>query len=465
METKAKRKSIFGSDVDMLNGKLPSSIIVYIIPLVLTSMLQMLYNAADKIVVSNFSGTEAIAAVGASSPIVGLLVGALIGMSTGVNIILSRYVGAGDKENSNKTVTTAFYFALFFGLIMTAVAQLVTVPLLALTDCPLTIRDKSESYLRIFFSGIPATLIYNFMSSVLRIKGDSRRPFIYLATSGIVNIVLNVVLVVLTPMDVEGVAIATVVSQYLSVIMLLVRLTRLEDEDCRLDFRKIREYDFKIMGKIVRYGLPAAISSATFAVANLQIQSAINWHGDAAIAGNTAAADIESLFLFSVTNPIGIAAATFIGQNIGANNRERVNKLIKYFYVLAFLIVGTFGATICLLWRPMLMIYLSDAGEFAMEFARTGLLIRMGTGFLYALLQVTNGILQAYGYTNYQMVNSLIFTVGVRVFWMSLIYPLSKTAVMIYICYPISWACVFIGGLVMALRIIKKYKNGVEFKL
>ena len=461
---KSERRGLFGKNVDMLSGKLPLSIIVYVIPIILSHMLQTMYNAADKIVLSNFSGEAAIAAVGASSPVIGLIVNALIVMATGVNILVSRYIGANDEVNTKSTVTTAFYFSFMISAVVVVMSHFLAEPILLATNCPETIIDKAVTYIRLYGLGIPATMLYNFLMPVLRANGDSKRPLMFLAVSGATNVVLNIILVLVTPLDVEAVAIATVISQYISVALLITRLRKLPGAS-RLRPRAIDEFSGKLVGKIIRYGLPAAISSAAYSLGNLQIQSAINEFGDYAIAANTAAHDIEAIFLFSITSSLSVTAATFIGRNLGAKKRERVFDVIKWMYIVGFVMVATFGVIICIFAEPILSLYIPDTTSMAMEFAKTSNYIRMGLGFIFSFVQVSVGILNAYGYTTYGMVNSLLFTVGLRVLWIRCIYPMSKTAAMIYFCYPVSWLLTLIGALTMVIMILVRYKRGVEFKL
>ena len=272
----------------------------------------------------------------------------------------------------------------------------------------------------------------------------------------------NLLLVVAFNMDVAGVAIATVASQYLSAVLLFIRLVRFRDENHLNPF--LINVDWVNLGKVVRYGMPSAISSASFSFSNIIIQSAINFYGDAAMAGNTAGNNIESFFLFSITTPLCQTAAAFIGQNIGAGNRERSVKIAKQLYVIGSAVIAVFGIVGLIFDREVLSLFV-PGNEAAIDFGVIGMDFKLLFCVVYTLLQISNGIMQAFGYTMYQMINSLLGIVGIRLVWMLLVYPLNQTPFMLYLCYPITWTVTMLGSLPVAIILLHKFKKGKDFKL
>lgn len=445
----------------MLEGNLYKSILSFVFPLIMAGVLQQLYNAADIAIVGQFAGREAVAAVGATTPTISLLVVVSTNIATGFNILLARAIGAKDDERIKNSVSTAFLFSIGLSLFVTVAGILLSKPLLRLTDCPENIFEDAATYMRIYMLGVPASMFYNFMSSVLRISGDSRRPFVYLATSGIANVVLNVVFVLVFGLPVVGVAVATVVAQYFSAIMLLVRLVRLEDAT-RLDFRSLK-FDPDSLGKIVRYGIPSAISNATFSASNLMIQSAINAFGDVGISANTASSSIES-FVFTITGTFVVAVSAFVGQNLGAGNRKRVSDIMRVSYAICAVMTLLISALGIIFGKGLLSLYLPNDAA-AVDFGYVRLCYIMGAMILNALSSVTVGAMQAFGYTTVQMLSNIIGVCGFRFVWMLLFYPLAPTPEMLYICYPVSWGLTLAFNAVFTFVVLRRYRRGVDFRL
>ena len=453
--------SLLSKNVNLTEGPILSSMIVYAIPLVLSNILNTLYNAADVMVVGNFAGKEAVAAVGATTTIIGLLVHVLPNIATGFNIILARAMGARDEAHIKRAISTAYVFSIVLGIIISALGMVFARSLLEITDCPQNIIDHSVLYMRIYMLGVPATVFYGFMSCILGISGDTKRPFYYLAISGLLNIVTNIVLVLTTGEPVISVAIATVSSMWLSAILLFIRLVRF-DGPCHLS-----PFNFHVnlptLLKIIKLGIPASISVASFSLTNLQIQSAINSFGDIGTAGNTASITIEN-FLFSVTNTAGTVLSAFIGQNIGAGNRERTLRIRRTGYAV-FMSAATVMSTLCLIFGRSLL-GLVIPGEYeAIDFGLMRLTCLASVSVIHAVITTNNGILQAFGYTNFQMIINLVGTCGLRFVWTMFIFPLSPTAFSLYICYPISYTFVMIMGLVMTVYLMRRYKQGESFSI
>lgn len=461
MKSKNGGIKLLHREVKMTEGPILPAVIRFAVPLILSSILQTLYNAADVMVVGNFAGKEAVAAVGATTSIIGLLINIFVSIASGFNIIMARVLGANDGVRIRRAISTSYTFSLILGVAVAIFGFLMAEPMLAVTGCPENVREGATLYMRIYMLSVPATMFYNFMSGVIRINGDSKRPFIYLAISGLVNIVLNVVLILATGEAVASVAVATVVATYVSAVMLFIRLVRMEPP-CKLYPTKLA-LNSQVLLKIIRFGVPAAISSATFALTNIQIQSAINSFGDVGISGNTASGSIEG-FIFAVTNTAVIVVSAFLGQNIGADKRDRVVKCLWYSYA-AYTVAAVVMSLVCFIFgRQLLGVVLPDEPE-AVEFALVRFKYICLATLIHGAITVTNGSLQAFGYTMYQMIVNLIGTCGFRFIWMAFIYPLSPTPDLLYMCYPISYAFVFIVGFAMNLYLVRKYKKGKTFEI
>ena len=460
MTTKTKG-GFLSRSVDMTEGPIFSSMIAFSIPLILSGILQTLYNAVDVMVVGNFASKEAVASVGATTIIINIFVVTITSVCNGSNIIFSRAIGAKDEHRIQRAMTTTYTFSLILGACITVLGILLARPMLMLTGCPDNIMEGAVTYIQIYMLAAPALVFYNFMSGVIKLSGDSKRPFYYLAISGLVNVVLNIVLVLLTGAAVVAVAVATVVAAWVSAVLTFVRLTRLVGA-CRFNPMKLGMHGETLL-KIIRLGVPSAISSATFSLTNLQIQSAINSFGDVGIAGNTASISIENL-LHVFTNISGGVVSAFMGQNIGAGNRERTLRVLKVGY-LSFTATAVITGSFCLLFgKPLLGLIIPGEVE-AIEFGYIRLAILSAVSGITAINSVTGGSLQSFGYTVFQMIVHLVGTCGFRFLWMAFIFPLSPTPLSLFICYPVSYAIVLILGLAVNSYLISKYKKGRNFAL
>ncbi len=453
--------SLLSKNVNMTEGPILSSMIVYALPLVLSNLLNTLYNAADVMVVGNFAGKEAVAAVGATTIIIGLLIHVLPNIATGFNIILARAMGARDEERIKRAISAAYVFSIVLGITIAALGMVFARSLLEITNCPQNIIDNSVLYMQIYMLGVPATVFYSFMSCILGVSGDTKRPFYYLAISGLLNIVLNIVLVLTTGEPVISVAVATVSSMWLSAILLFIRLVRI-DGPCHLSPFNFH-VNLPILLKIIKLGIPASISVASFSLTNLQIQSAINSFGDIGTAGNTASITIEN-FLFSVTNTAGTVLSAFIGQNIGAGNREQTLRIRRTGYAVFMSAAAVMSTLFLIFGRSLLGLVIPGEYE-AIDFGLVRLTCLASVSVIHAVIATNNGILQAFGYTNFQMIINLVGTCGLRFVWTMFIFPLSPTAFSLYICYPISYTFVMIMGLVMTVYLVRRYKQGKNFSL
>lgn len=443
----------------MTKGPMLKTAVRFCVPLIIGGLLQCFYNAADLIVVGRFASADALAAVGATSPITGMLINIFVSLSVGTSILLARAYGARDEEKTRRIISTSYAFSLILGLVIASAGQLLVTPLLVLSDCPGgVVIDGARLYLRIILIGTPAQLFYNFMCNVIRADGDSKRPLVYLALSGIVNVVLNLFLVIVLGMDVAGVAVATVVSQYLSASLLFIKLIRLEGAKRLMPLRS-----FTINGKqllrILRLGVPSSVSSSMYSIANFQIMSAINAFGSYATAGNAAAVNIESFFT-TMTGSLATAASALVGQNIGAGNRERVNSVITRFYLAFVPTLGLIGLLAPIFSEPLLALYLSSSETAAIEFAKVRFWCVSAFLFLNAFMNINSGTLQAFGYTTYAMLISIVGVCGFRTLWMLAVYPHFKTPLGLYSCFTVSWLIVCVVGTVTVTVLRKRYKSG-----
>ena len=445
----------------MTSGKILPELIKFSIPLILTGVLQQLYNTADILVAGNFGGKAALAAVGATTSLINILVNVFINIFIGTNILVARSVGAKDDDMLRKVVSTTYIVSLVMGVGVMVFGELLTVPLLKLTGCPDNVINGAETYMRIYLIGVPASVFMNFASSVIRNSGDSRTPFVYLSLSGLTNVVCNVFFVLITGNAVVSVAIATVVSMYLSAVLFFIYMVRM-DGPCKLypfkwDYRGV------ILLKTIRYGIPAVISSVSFSLTNVIIQPAINAYGDVGISASAAAASIEA-FMYAINNAFMAAVVAFVGQNIGAGNRERVGKVLKTSYLTAVSVMAVFTVVMIGFGREILWFYIPGETE-AIEFARLRLTVIMSAAVINGIMNVNAGALQAYGYTSLQMITNLIGVCVFRVIWMLVIYPLSVTPLMLWICYPISWVTTCAAMFIIVMVLTRKYVKGKDFKL
>ena len=447
--------------LDMLSGPLIPSFIRFALPLILTTVLQILYNAADVAAVGNLGSTEDVAAVGATTILVNIFVIFITTIPVGANIIAARAYGADDKDKIKKILSTSYVFSLILGVVFLILGEVLTVALLKLTNCPTEIIDKSALYMRIYFFGLPASALYNFFAAILRSSGDTKRPFKYLTISGAVNVALNVTLIILTGNAVVSVAVATIASQYLSATLILIHYIRQKDESRLYPFKL--SFDFETFGKIIRLGVPATMSSLCYSFANVLVQSEINNLGPICMSGNTAATTVEG-FLFAITGAGATTAAVFIGQNLGAGNKQRVFEILKKSRVF-WCSVAAATLIFCFTFGRFILGLIIPGEPEAIAFGMNRVYFICGSAVVHAAYNINNGVMQAFGYSTYQMIVNVIGICGFRVPWMLLIYPLNPTPQMLYVLYPISFALVLIVNSIFVASLMKRLKKGESFTL
>lgn len=426
----------------MLHGPLFSSIVLYTIPIILTSLLQLLFNAADLVVVGRFCGSVSVAAVGATSAITNLIVNLFIGLSVGCGVSVAH--GLGSRENSvvHRTVHTALPTALLSGVILTVIGIAFSETFLRLMGTPDTVLPLSAVYMKIYFAGITFNMVYNFCAAILRAAGDTKSPLFFLLFAGIVNVVLNILFVKSFRMNVAGVALATTVSQAISAILVVLALMRRTDA-CKLVLSKIRIYKPQFR-KILRIGLPAGIQSSLFAISNVLIQSSVNSFGDVFMSGNAASASIEG-FVYVSLNAFQQTSVNFIGQNAGAKQFGRISRILWICLGCVTVVGLSMGALVYSFGPALLSIYITDSQE-----AITYGMIRMGficlPYFLCGLMDVATGALRGMGASIVPMIICILGVCGFRIGWIYTIFqiPQFHTPQCLYFSYTVSWMVTFL---------------------
>ena len=442
-------------EINMCEGPLLSKIILFSVPLMLSSILQLLYNAADVIVVGRFAGSSALAAVSSTGSLINLIVNLFIGLSVGANVAAARFFGAKDDQGVHEVVHTSMLLSIIGGIFVGIVGFTFSRTFLEWMDSPPDVIDQAALYMKIYFCGMPAQMIYNFGSSILRAIGDTRRPLMFLTISGAVNVVLNLILVIFFHMGVAGVAIATIVSQLLSAIFVVTCLIRAKGSSFCLDIKKLRIYRSKLM-LIMQTGVPAGVQGSLFSVSNVLIQSSINSFGSTAMAGNGAAGNIEG-FVYVAMNAFHHAALTFTSQNLGARNFDRIKRVAIQCVLIVTVVGFAVGGGAMLAAEPLLSIYDSDPEVIAFGVLRMQIICL--TYFGCGIMDVMGGLMRGLGYSITPMIVSLIGACGFRIFWIYTFFAWNPTLSCLYTSYPISWgltAAAHAVCFVFALRAVKK---------
>ena len=426
-------------EVDMTNGPLLGKIILYSLPLMASGILQLLFNAADMIVAGRWAGSVALAAIGATSSLINLLLNIFIGLSIGANVTVAHFYGAGRLDEVSETVHTAVIIAFTGGVLMAFVGALLASPLLTLMGTPEDVLPHSVAYMRIYFIGMPVTLLYNFGSAILRAVGDTKRPLMYLSCAGIINVILNIIFVTRFNMGVSGVALATIISQAISAALILRCMARSEGA-YHLDFSKLKFSKDKAI-RIARIGIPAGIQGAVFSISNVLIQSSVNSFGSIAIAGNTAQANLEG-FVYNSMNSFYQTTLSFAGQNFGAEYYKRVYRVVNICFVLVFVVGLVMGGVALLFGHSLLGIYSSDPEVVAFGYRR--MKIFFTTYYLCGMQEVLVAGLRAAGYSIMPTVISLLGACGFRILWIYTIFRRFHTPEILYYSYPISWIIIMV---------------------
>lgn len=452
----SKVKSVKKYEMDMCSGSILKKMLLFSLPLMCSSILQLLFNAADIIVVGNFAGDNSLAAVGANTALINLMVNFFMGFSVGANVLVAGYYGAKREEDLSKTIHTAIMLSIYSGIILTAVGVLFARQLIIMMQTPEEVVELASVYLRIYFCGMTATMLYNFGSAILRAIGDTKRPLYYLMFSGIINVVLNLIFVIPLKMDVAGVALATVISQCISAF-LVIRCMIKEKGSIHLDVKKLGIDRDKFL-RILQIGLPASFQGIVFSLSNVVIQSSVNSFGKIAVAGNSAAANIEG-FVYVAMNAFHQSAISFTSQNIGAAKYERVNRIL-YTAEGCVIVVGLLlGNLASLFGRPLLGLYTSSTEVINSGLKRLNVIC--STYALCGMMDVIVGSLRGMGYSVVPMIVSLIGACGLRLVWIFTGFQMESfhSLTGLYITYPVSWFITFAAHSVCFIVIRKKLKK------
>lgn len=426
-------------EIDMCNGPLLAKILVFAIPLMLSGILQLLFNAADIVVVGRFAGNEALAAVGSTSSLINLLVNVFIGLSVGTNVLVARFYGAGQKKELSDMVHTAILTALISGTFLIFVGLFLAEPALRFMDTPKDCIDQAVLYIRIYFVGMPVMMLYNFGSAILRAVGDTKRPLYYLLVSGVINVVLNMIFVIVFHMGVAGVAIATVISQVISAFLVLRCLMHTESE-YQVNIKELRIVKDKLL-KMIQIGVPAGLQGALFSFSNVLIQSSVNSFGSVAMAGNTAASNIEG-FVYTAMNSLHQTAISFTGQNYGASKFKRIGKILLICQLCVIVVGLVMGNAVYLFSDVLLRLYSKDTEVIGYGVVRLGIIC--SAYCLCGMMDVMVGALRGMGYSVMPMLVSLTGACLFRVVWIYSIFRYYRTLECLYWSYPISWTLTFL---------------------
>ena len=440
--------------MDMIHGPLLSKLLMYALPLVLSGVLQLLFNAADIVVVGRFTGNHALAAVGSTGALINLLVNLFIGVSIGANVLVARFCGAGDEENAQDTVHTAMAVSLVGGVAMIFVGFFLAKPLLELMGTPVDVLEDAALYMRIYFAGMPAFMVYNFGAAILRAIGDTRRPLYFLTLAGVINVIFNLIFVIVFHMGVAGVALATIISQFISAVLVVLCLLHSEGM-CQIHKEKLKIHGEKLK-MMLQIGLPAGLQGCVFSISNVLIQSSINSFGAIAMAGNTAASNIEG-FVYTGMNAIYQTCLSFTSQNLGAKQIKRIKKILVNCLCIVAVIGLVLGQGAYRLGEVLLGIYSSD--QEVIQYGLLRLSMVCAPYFLCGLMDVMTGVMRGLGYSVLPMIVSLTGACAFRVIWIYTVFRMNHTLSALYISYPISWTLTFSVHLICFVIAYHKLKK------
>ena len=434
-------------EINMTEGPLLGKLVRFSLPLALSGVLQLLFNAADVVVVGRFAGNQALAAVGSTSALNNLIVNLFIGLSIGVNVLVARYYGAGQTRDLYEAVHTSILTAAISGVALIFLGMGLSRPLLQMMETPADVIDHSVLYMRIIFAGMPASMLYNFGAAVLRAVGDTQRPLYFLLTAGVINVALNLFFVIVLHMGVAGVATATVISQCVSAALVILCLVRSEGV-YRLDIKQLRIYKRKLK-EIARIGIPAGIQGSMFSISNVLIQSTINSFGSIAMAGSTAAGNIEG-FVWTAMDAFTQATQSFVGQNYGAKKIDRVNKVIWQCMVLVTVVGLVLGVGAYLAAKPLLGIYSSDPA--VIEYGKARMLAISVPYFTCGAMGIFVGGMRGLGSSLVPMINTVFSVCVLRVVWIYTVFAMWPQWEVLFISYPVTWVIAsLIGGICYAV--------------
>lgn len=441
--------------IDMTQGAIFPKLLEFSVPLIFSSILQLLFNAADIVVVGRFAGDNSLAAVGSTGSLINLLVNLFMGLSIGTNVLAANYFGQKNKNKLQETVHTSMLISVISGIILTIIGVIFTTPILEFMQTPEEVLKLASIYLRIYFYGITSSMIYNFGSALLRAQGDTKRPLLILLLSGIVNIILNLIFVINFKLDVAGVAYATVISQTISAIIVVIILLK-EDNDFKLNLKKL-SINPHIFAKLVKIGVPAGFQGIMFSFSNIIIQSAINSFGPILIAGNSAAISLEG-FVYTSMNGFSQGALTFTSQNLGAGKKDRIKKVViisQFSIIVIGLVLGWLG----ILFDNQLLSIYSKSPD-VINAGKIRVFVIFSTYFLCGIMDAMANSIRGCGHSLLPAIVTIFCVCFFRIFYLATFFriPQFHSPFYIFISYPVSWFIAWIIHLICFIVIFKKIK-------
>lgn len=439
-------------DVKIIDGPILPNMIKYALPIMFTNVLQLFYNSADMFVVGNFcDDPNALGSVGCTGSLINMILGVFIGLGAGVAVTLAQSLGAGNKERAGKIVHTAFVLALILGAIVTVLGNLIAVPILHAMNTPVEFLAGATKYVKIYFCGSIANIMYNFFAGILRSRGDTVRPLLLSMAGGIINIILNLIFVIVFHMGVEGVAIATIVSQFISATLVIIHVSKLQDE-CRLDFKKLG-IDFSVLKQLVKVGLPAGIQGSLFSVSNMLLQTGYNSLGPVVVNANVAAMNVDG-YIYNILNSFYHTCLTFCSQNFGAKRFDRVKKVVFTGCGAATVVGVTLGIFVYVFAAPLVGIFNSDPE--ILVYAKQRLALVALPYFLCGIMDVGSGFLRSIGYSLHALVITFVGSCVLRIVWVYTVFPMFNDVRALYIVFPISW---FVTAATLLITFVVCYKR------
>ena len=443
-------------EMNMCEGKIFGKLIVYALPLVLTNVLQLLFNAADVAVLGIFVSDDAVAAVGATGALINLIIGLFVGLSVGANVLVARFSGEQKVDSAHKTVGTSVIVSLLTGVILAFIGYFFAETFLEWTNCDPDVLGMATKYLKIYFIGMPIMMLYNFCASILRAVGDTMRPLIFLIIGGVVNIGLNIFFILVLDKTVEGVAIATVVSQGISAVLSIVVLLKGKGY-AKLDMKKFKIY-MPELKEMIRIGLPAGLQGCVFSISNVLIQSTINTFSKTYMTANTVAGQFDG-FIYNAMNAVALSCLAFVSQNYGARKFDRIRTVVRQSVLLVTVIGLAIGGGI-ILFSAQLCGLITDDAEI-IRIAQNRLYILASTYFTCGIMDVLSNFMRGLGKSTTAMIVSLSGSCLFRIIWLKTVYLLNPTIEMVYVVYPISWVLTIGVYMIMYFPTLNRAKREI----
>lgn len=459
MNSRARRIKLRGYmkgriEKDFTQGPLLRQMIIFALPLIFTNILQILFNTADVIILGILVDNTSVAAVGSTGSLINLITSLFIGLSVGVNVLSSKYLGEHNEEGVQKTIGMSILLSLIFGVVLMAIGWFGARFFLELMKSDPAVIDLSARYVQVYFLGIPLVILYNFLSAIMRAAGDSKRPLIYLLIGGVANVGLNVFFITVLKMTVEGVAIATVVSQGISALLCLIQLLRAKGV-VRLKFKYVRFYKKELL-EIIKIGVPSGIQGSLFSLSNVFIQKTINLCGETAMSGSAYAVQIEG-YVYVAMNAVSVAIMSFISQNYGAKKFDRIFKTIIYGLIITSvlgLVLGVAGTLLC---KPIVMAISGDAQVVKYSFDR--ILLVCLPYFICGIMEIFSYTMRALGKSTTSMIICLLGSCVLRIIWVNVMFAFIKSYTLIFVSYPATWIITSLALFIVLVPMLKKLKS------